>query len=101
MRFCSWYPAEDIAALAPEGPGVFQVRVADLLRYPKGRSAMIHYGQSQQLRETMLAWAAEQGPADARYRHTEELGSRTPAEELARLEARFIDRFGEPPRSKT
>lgn len=98
MRFCSWYTAEEIAARAPEGPGVFQVRVAELLRYPKGRSAMIHYGHGEALRETMQAWAEARGPADARYRHAEELGSRTPAQALARIESRFVDRFGERPR---
>jgi hypothetical protein len=94
MRFSSWYDAEQIEQRAPAGPGVFQVRVAELIRYPTGRSAMIHYGAADQLRAAMLAWAQANGPADARYRHADDLGSRTPEQALEILNRRFNDRFG-------
>ena len=54
---------------------------------------MIYYGQAEHLRAAMLAWARAHGPADARYRHADELGSRTPAQALETLTRRFAARF--------
>jgi hypothetical protein len=96
VRFCSWYPAEQIAVRAPTGAGVFQVRAEQLREYPTGRSAMVHYGCGDDLRATMLAWASSHDFAGARYRHADAL-ARTPAAALAILLARFVTRFGSPP----
>lgn len=97
MRFSSWYGPEEIERRAPSSGGVFQVRAASLLDYPTGRSAMVHYGQGPDLRGAMLAWAASHGQIEWRYRHADELGSRSPERALALLEGRFEARFGTPP----
>lgn len=94
MRFSSWYPAEQIQARAPARAGVFQIRAASLRDYPRGRSAMVHYGAGEDLRAALEAWAAAYGFEGALYRHADELGGKTPAEQLERLEARFAARFG-------
>lgn len=96
MRFSSWYGPDHIAERAPEGPGVFQVRAEQLRSYPTGRSAMVHYGEADDLRATMLAWASANGFAGARYRHADML-ARPPADALATLISRFESRFGSPP----
>jgi hypothetical protein len=96
MRFTSWYPAEQIAERAPADAGVFQVRAEQLREYPTGRSAMVHYGCADDLRETMLAWARTHGFAGARYRHADAL-ARPAKDALAILLERFESRFGSPP----
>jgi hypothetical protein len=99
LRFTSWYPAEQIAERAPAQPGVFQVRAEQLLEYPTGRSAMVHYGHGEDLRAAMLAWASEHEFAGARYRHADAL-ARAPKDALASLISRFVSRFGAPPRTQ-
>jgi hypothetical protein len=96
VRFTSWYPAEQIAELAPPRAGVFQVRAEQLREYPTGRSAMVHYGCGDDLRAAMLEWATANGFAGARYRHADVL-TRQPADALATLISRFVSRFGAPP----
>lgn len=96
MQFTSWYSAEQIAERAPAQAGVFQVRAEQLREYPTGRSAMVHYGCADDLRETMLTWASTHGFAGARYRHADAL-ARSPRDALAILLARFVSRFGSPP----
>ena len=97
MRFSAWYEADEIERRAPAGSGVFQVRAPTLLDYPAGRSAMVHYGRGDELRSVMLAWAARHGRPGWRYRHAQELGSKTPEQVLTQLERRFLARFGAPP----
>jgi hypothetical protein len=99
LQFTSWYPAEQIAERAPTQPGVYQVRAEQLLEYPTGRSAMVHYGDAEDLRAAMLAWASEHDFAGARYRHADRL-ARPPKDALATLLARFVSRFGAPPRTR-
>lgn len=96
MKFGSWYSAEQIAEQAPAAPGVFQVRAEHLREYPTGRSAMVHYGCSEDLRATMLAWASTHDFVGARYRHADDL-ARAPKDALTILLSRFVSRFGSPP----
>lgn len=94
-RFTPWYAAAAIPSEAPAEPGMFQVRTAELLVYPCGRSAMVHYAAAADLRAAMQAWAqAHAEHAGLRFRHCAELGAQTPAQFLAKLEGRFIERFG-------
>ena len=99
MRFSSWYPAEQIPTRAPARAGVFQIRAAGLLDYPSGRSAMVHYGADEDLRAALEAWAAAHGREGFLYRHADELGGKTPGEQLQRLLSRFEGRFGAAPGS--
>jgi len=44
MKFGPWYPLAEAADRLPAAPGVLQVRLREgLVRYPRGKSAMIHY----------------------------------------------------------
>jgi hypothetical protein len=78
---------------------VFQVRAEQLLEYPTGRSAMVHYGHGEDLRAAMLAWASEHDFPGARYRHMEGLAG-APQDAIETLVARFVSRFGAPPRTQ-
>ena len=98
MRFSAWYPAEEIAERAPRGEGVFQVRAAGLLQYPRGKSAMVHYEAAPDMQAAMLAWADAKGDDGYLYRHVGDLGRFTPAEALERVMSRFVDRFGSAPK---
>ena len=103
MRFCPWYPLADAGAHAPSTPGVFQVRIAHgLVDYPRGKSAMIHYGWGQDVGATAQAFSAAHPGVDWLCRHAEELTARERAIGLdAAFEAlvgSFVQRFGTPPR---
>lgn len=84
-------------------PGVFQVRVRRGLEdYPAGKSAMIHYGWSMDMRAAVSAFAAAHPDADWLCRHAVDM---TPRERHMGLEAAFaalmdgfVRRFGERPR---
>jgi hypothetical protein len=107
MKFSAWYELDEAAELAPDEPGVFQVRLTGgLVDYPRGRSAMIRYGAGPSVRAAAAAYAAE----------TEEDAERTgravlcrhslgrvadPAATLAKLLADFRERFGAHPGSGT
>jgi hypothetical protein len=107
VNFCPWYALADAGAHAPSTPGVFQVRIArGLLDYPRGKSAMIHYGLGQDVRAAAQAFAAAHPGVDWLCRHAEELTARERALGLeAAFEAAFealvgsfVQRFGTPPR---
>lgn len=62
MRFCPWYPLADAATHAPSSRGVVQIRVADgLLDYPTGKSAMLHYELTEDVRAAALRYPAAPG----------------------------------------
>ena len=94
MNFCAWYTAAEIADAAPTSAGVFQVRAPALLEYPRGKSAMVHYGAAEELRAEMQAWAQAANDEALLYRHASELAKTGAAEMLERLLRRFSDRFG-------
>jgi hypothetical protein len=103
VNFCPWYALADAGEHAPSTPGVFQVRLAQgLLEYPRGKSAMIHYGVGQDVRAAARAFAGAHPGVDWLCRHAEELTAR---ERVIGLEAAFealvgsfVQRFGTPPR---
>lgn len=97
LRFTPWYPLADAEARVPAEAGVFQVRAPDLLRYPTGRSAMVHYGCGQDLRASVRAFVASNGSHDWLCRHVTALGSRSAEAHLERLLGRFRSRFGSEP----
>jgi hypothetical protein len=110
MRFVPWYPLAEAARRAPATPGIFQVRVrAGLVNYPRGKSAMIHYGGGEDVRAAAVAFAAthvgpHRGPHpvdDWLCRHAVELSAWEldhPAAACELLVERFRARFGAPPR---
>jgi hypothetical protein len=102
VHFDRWFPVEDAAAAALDGPGLFQVRTEALHEYPRGRSAMVLYGHSR-ADETVREHLG--GPGAPALARSVALGARwirfasspTPAAECERLLGRFIDRFGAAP----
>ena len=93
--FVHWYPLEDGAAHAPSGPGVFQIRVCDgLIRYPKGRSAMVAYGAGSDLSALVGEIAREKEKGQFLCRHQ---SSQAPDVLLAFVLAQFEQRFGTQP----
>ncbi len=107
MMFVPWYPLSDVALHAPETAGVFQVRLASgLINYPRGKSAMVHYGWGPNVRAAALDYAGRhpQAGGDWLCRHLSDedtphrLGSEASVEaEFAKLLAAFVNRFGQPP----
>jgi hypothetical protein len=97
-RFTPWYPLVEAEARVPSEAGVFQVRAAELLSYPRGRSAMIHYGSGQKLRAAVRAFVAAHGTHDWLCRHVTALDARMPDAHRERLASRFRSRFGSDPR---
>ena len=97
--FSSWRPLTAFAE-APQGPGVFQIKVVDhLIDYPRGRSAMVFYGSAVEVRAALAAVAQSMttrfsslGPLVWRA-----LATDRHAEELARHLQRFVEQFQSPP----
>ncbi|MBK9072638.1 MAG: hypothetical protein IPL79_16810 [Myxococcales bacterium] len=105
--FGRWYPLAAFAEHIEAGVGVFQVKLAKgLIDYPKGKSAMIHYGYGASLRDEVGSLVAVKqtagGQVDAwMCRHTIEFpsGRVMEAQHLyERLLAQFVSRFGSEPR---
>ncbi|MCG8416456.1 MAG: hypothetical protein MJE77_00770 [Proteobacteria bacterium] len=97
--FCPWYPVAEIEDHAPAAPGVFQVRLKfGLVGYPRGKSAMIHYGYADDLRQGAGAWADSHGARIESWLCRHITG---PAPDMAaefdNLMMRFVSRFGQPP----
>jgi hypothetical protein len=99
MEFDRWYPLASAELHAPSGPGVFQVRIrTGLVDYPRGRSAMVHYGAADNVRVAVRAFANEHPQADWLCRHLLEGDGAGAAEAVAaRLIRNFAARFGRPP----
>jgi|SRR6266545_2365512 len=102
MGFGRWYPLDDAAAHAPDGPGVLQIRLAHgLLAYPTGRSAMIHYAAAADLRRHAAELASAHAGREWLCRFAEPAPSADPATAadamLSELLAAFRRRFGAPP----
>lgn len=99
MNFCPWYALAEAGSHAPPAPGVFQVRLArGLLDYPRGKSAMIHYGWGQDVRAAACAFAAAHPDVDWLCRHALPPPGRVLEAELEALAGSFARRFGTRPR---
>ena len=100
MRFCPWYPLAEAASRAPAAEGVLQVRVEHgLVDYPRGKSAMVHYALSADVRAAAIALAGERAGELLLCRHLEAEGSEAldAAGTFTRLLAEFERRFGARP----
>ncbi len=59
MRFGPWYPLAECAPHATAIAGVLQLRIATgLIDYPTGKSAMIHYRATRNVRAAIAELAA-------------------------------------------
>jgi hypothetical protein len=102
MSFGRWHPLDDAAAHAPDGPGVYQVRLArGLVDYPTGKSAMIQYGAALDLRAAVAELARAHPGCEWLCRFADrttapEMAS-APDAMLAQLVTAFRRRFGAPP----
>ena len=102
MRFCTWYPIAGIPdegeTAPPSSPGMLQVRLAaGLQEYPSGKSAMLHYEVSADVRAAVVGFATDHAKEPWVIRHTIEMtasdiaGIAEFADELTRT---FEQRFG-------
>jgi hypothetical protein len=102
MAFGRWYPLGEAAAHAPDGPGVYQVRLArGLLSYPTGKSAMVHYGAAASVKAAVEQLARAHAGREWLCRFVDQQaapGSAAAADDmLAQLVTAFRRRFGAPP----
>lgn len=99
MRFGPWYPLGEAIDHAPAEKGVLQVRRAEgLIDYPTGKSAMVHYEHTSDVRAAAEAWAEAHREDDLLCRHLIEVPPATDlAEFCAKLREEFVRRFGAPP----
>jgi hypothetical protein len=100
MQFGSWYPLAEARDHAPATAGVWQLRrAAGLIDYPRGKSAMIHYGHAADVRAAALTWAVAHGDHGVWCRHLIEVDAATDLVAFhAKLLGEFVRRFGAPPR---
>ena len=101
MRFVRWYPLAQASGHAPEGPGVYQIRVSHrLIDYPRGKSAMVHYGAAGNVRQAVARLAAQAPEPELLCRHAVELSPgelSNPSLALQPLLDQFRRRFGAEP----
>ncbi len=99
VQFGRWYPLALAADHAPAGPGVFQVRTRlGLVEYPRGKSAMVHYGAAADVRAAADALARAHPAADLLCRHLIDLDDDDAATTIAhKLVRDFTARFGRAP----
>src|SRR3954466_16397109 len=70
VRFGPWYSLADAGDHAPPAENVVQVRLAHgLLDYPRGKSAMVWYAHSHDVRAEALALARTHAGEDLLCRH--------------------------------
>lgn len=102
MKFGIWHPFAEAPQAAPDAPGLLQARADALLRYPRGKSAMVLYAGCK-AHETLRRYICDGGAAlldraaatGARWVRFGE--TPRPEHELDRLNRQFLDRFGAPP----
>ena len=93
MTFDRWRALPSVSP--PRTPGLLQARVAELVAYPRGKSAMVYYDGDADLSHAFQRLCAAVPPgADVHVRFA---ACRDPAAELARKLDEFTRRFGAPP----
>lgn len=97
VKFGPWFTLAEAPERLEARPGVLQVRVErGLVRYPNGKSAMIRYAASDDVRQ--LAAALAGAHAGAPWLCRASAGEcADPAGAAARLIAEFEERFGSCP----
>lgn len=97
MKFGAWFPLSEAADRLPAAPGVLQCRLREgLVRYPRGKSAMVHYAGAADVRR--LAASLSAAHPDARWLCRASLGPcPDPEAAAARMLADFAQRFGSCP----
>jgi hypothetical protein len=103
MVFGRWIPLDE--AVAPDGPGLFQVRYdqgsSGLVAYPTGTSAMVFYGADDHALGAALGRFRDGADPAQRHRLHVRFAApdpgRPPSSSLARSLERFAERFGAPP----
>jgi hypothetical protein len=103
VRFGPWYSLADAGDHAPPAENVVQVRLAHgLLDYPRGKSAMVWYAHSHDVRAEALALARTHAGEDLVCRHLIEIDDATDLGTFcAKLREDFVRRFGTRPRYET
>ena len=103
MQFGPWYPLADAGDHAPPSEGVLQLRRASgLIDYPRGKSAMVRYAYSPDVRAAALALAAVHAGKPLLCRHLIEIdGAIDLAAFCAKLRGDFVRRFGAVPEYET
>ena len=97
MTFGPWRALA--ATSPPRTPGLLQARVAELVVYPRGKSAMVYYDGDDDLALAFARLCAIVPPgADVRVRFAD---CRAPAAELTRRLDDFAARFGRRPEWNT
>lgn len=97
MKFGAWHRLEESAERLPARAGVLQVRLErGLVRYPRGKSAMIRYAGADDVRRLAAELAAAHPGAPWLCRASEGECA-DPAAAAARLVAEFDERFGSGP----
>ncbi len=95
MRFGPWSPLRQAVHHIPDTSGVFQIKTSrGLIRYPRGLSAMVRYGASPNLKQTIADVARSHPEDNWQCRH---LVIPTPDVLLKTLLAQFVARFGATP----
>lgn len=98
MRFGPWYRLDDAGGRLPAAPGVLQLRLErGLVRYPRGKSAMIRYVAAGDVR-TLAARLALEHPGSPWLCRASEGACDDPDAAAARLLAEFAERFGSCPK---
>lgn len=97
VKFGAWIPLESAAAQLPARPGVLQVRLErGLVRYPRGKSAMIRYAGAHDVRQLAADLAAAHPGAPWLCRVSDGACA-DPEAAAARAIAEFEERFGSCP----
>lgn len=94
-HFEPWYPVAEAGTRAPTTSGVFQLKIpTGLVSYPAGKSAMVHYAATGNLRAAITAYAAAHPDSDLLCRHQ---ATADPDALCRQLTTRFVTRFGARP----
>jgi hypothetical protein len=93
MTFGSWRALTSVSP--PRTPGLLQARTADLIEYPRGKSAMVYYDGDDDVAQAFARLCARVPPgADVRVRFAD---TRDPQAQLLRKLDEFRRRFGAAP----
>ena len=102
VNFGAWHAIADAGRTALETPGLIEARAEAVLIYPRGKSAMVFYGATEQ-NETLQSYVTQRGAPElerattAGARWVRFGASQNPQGHLEKRIAHFVMRFGAPP----